>query len=414
MGKVTAVACPRCHLEYPLDRPQYRCGDCGMVLEVSVDLSGLSESFREVLLRRPDRSIWRWREFLPIEDPTNIVTMGEGFTPLLRPEPLATLLGLQRIHIKNDTLLPTGSLKDRSNAVGISKAKEFGVEVAAVVSTGNAAVSVAAYSAAARIKSIVLIPEGTSPEKVAQIAVYGARIIPVKGSYDDAASLYRLALQDFGWYDCLSSNPYRCEGKKSYAYELWEQLDGEVPDWIVHPTAGGTGVVATWKGYNELRRLGWTDRLPRMVAAQAAAAAPLVRAFRMGIPEVEPVVARETVAESIRVGAPSPMATRALWAIRESGGLAVEVGDPEILEAQTVLARAAGIFAEPAAATSLAAAVRLKEEGRVRADDLVVCMVTGHGLKQPGVLRARDVMARAIPASLSELRRLLREEEMGA
>jgi threonine synthase len=385
-----------------------------MVLDVQVDLSHLSVDFQDKLLHRQDSTIWKWHEFFPVEDLSCIVSLGEGYTPLVHTEALAQATGLERLYIKNDTLLPTGSLKDRSNTVGISKGKEFGVTTAAVVSTGNAAVSVAAYAAVAGMQAVVLISANTSPQKVAQAAIYGARIIPVEGPFDQVAGIYRAALEEFGWYDCLSSNPYRLEGKKSYAFETWEQLDGEVPDWMCHCTAGGAGVVAAYKGFRELKGLGWVGKLPRMVAAQADACAPVVRAFERGADEVTPVEVGETIAESIRVGKPSALATRALLDVRASGGAAVGVTDDEIRSVQSLVARTAGIFGEPGGVVSVAAALKLKAQGRIQSDDLVVCTVSGHGLKQIGVLDPSRWVSRPIPPKMDALRARLEELAEGA
>src|SRR3989304_1114150 len=202
MGKVRTLVCPKCQREVSPAERQFFCTDCRMILDVQVDLSHLSADFQEKLLRRQDPTIWKWHEFLPVEDLTCVVSLGEGYTPLVHTEALTRATGLSRLYIKNDTLLPTGSLKDRSNAVGISKGKEFGVTTAAVVSTGHAAVSVSAYAARAGL-----------PER-------GARICRAAGG-------------ECGGYDCLSSNPYRMEGKKSCAVEAGEQLEGEVPDWMI-------------------------------------------------------------------------------------------------------------------------------------------------------------------------------------
>jgi threonine synthase len=385
-----------------------------MALDVQMDLSRLSVDFQDRLLRRQDSTIWKWHEFLPVEDLSCIVSLGEGYTPLLHTEGLARATGLERLFIKNDTLLPTGSLKDRSNTVGISKGKEFGMTTAAVVSTGNAAVSVAAYASVAGMRAVVLISANTSPQKVAQAAIYEARIIPMEGSFDQVASIYRDAVEEFGWYDCLSSNPYRLEGKKSYAFETWEQLDGEVPDWMCHCTAGGAGVVAAYKGFRELKGLGWVEKLPRMVAAQADACAPVVRAFERGADEVTPVEAGETIADSIRVGKPSALATRALLDVRASGGVAVGVTDDEIRSVQSLLARTTGIFGEPGGVVSVAAALKLKARDIIKADDLVVCTVSGHGLKQVGVLDPSRWVSRPIPPKLDALRARLEELAEGA
>lgn len=352
-----------------------------------------------------DFTIWRWFDFFPVAERSSIVTLGEGSTPLIRARRLGERLGLANLYLKNDTVLPTGSLKDRSNSVGLSVARELGFTTAAVMSTGNAAASVAAYAAAAGLQSVVMVPKGTAPSKIIQARAYGATVIVVDGDFDyEVARLYKAALQEFGWYDCLSSNPYRDEGKKSYAYEMVDQLDGQIPDWVIHPTAGGTGIYAMWKGYREFMSLGWIARAPKLVVAQSAAAAPIVAAFEKNLAEVEPVVARETVAESIQVGNPSALGWRALAALRESGGTAVALSDEEILEAQYLTGSRAGIFAEPAAATSVAAAKKLCAAGVIARDDLVVCNLTGHGLKQPEAIRLDNDELMPIAPTLAALR----------
>jgi threonine synthase len=353
-----------------------------------------------------DRSIWRWFEFFPLEKRSSIVSLGEGSTPLIHADRLGQQIGIEHLYLKNDTVLPTGSLKDRSNSVGLSVAKELGYTTAAVMSTGNAAASVAAYAAVAGIKSVVMVPAGTAPSKIIQARAYGATVLVVDGDFDhEVAALYQAAVQEFGWYDCLSSNPYRDEGKKSYAYEIIDQLDRRVPEWVIHPTAGGTGLYAMWKGYQEFLSLGWIDRLPRLVAAQSEAAAPIVAAFEKGSTDIEAVVAGETVAESIRVGNPVSLGWRALAALRESGGTAAALSDAEILDAQLLVGSLAGIFAEPAGAISVAAARKLRLSGVIAGDDTVICNLTGHGLKQPESVRLTNELP--IAPTLAALRERL-------
>ncbi len=359
-----------------------------------------------------DPSIWRWFDFFPVNDRSTIVSLGEGNTPLIHARRLGDKLGITNLYLKNDTVLPTGSLKDRSNSVGLSVARELGFKTAAVMSTGNAAASVAAYAAATGITSVVLVPKGTAPSKIIQARAYGATVIVVDGDFDyEVAKLYKAAIQEFGWYDCLSSNPYRDEGKKSYAYEMVDQFDGRIPDWVIHPTAGGTGIYAMWKGYREFLSLGWIDRAPKLVAAQSEAAAPIVAAFEKGLSDVEPVTARETVAESIQVGNPTSLGWRALAALRESGGTAVALRDDEILEAQALTGSLAGIFAEPAAATSVAAAKKLRDAGVIRRDDTVVCNLTGHGLKQPEAIGFSEKEFAPITPTLDALRECMQRAE---
>ncbi|MFQ5990203.1 MAG: threonine synthase, partial [Candidatus Methylomirabilales bacterium] len=404
VGKVNGFTCPKCKKGYAVEHQEYRCVECYATLEVELDLSGLEGRGPDLFLNRRDRSIWRWREFFPIETEAAIVTLGEGGTPLLAAERLRREVGGADLYLKNDTLLPTGSLKDRSNAVGISRAVEEGRDVVAVASTGNAASSVAAYAARAGLQSVVFVPEITAPEKVVQAAAYGARIVRVQADYDETAHLYGQALKQFGWYNCLSSNPFRNEGKKSYTYEIWVDLDGRVPDWVIHPTAGGTGAAACWKGFNELYRLSWIDRLPRIVAAQAAACAPVVQAFHAGRDELWAIEPQQTIAESIRVGKPSTMAWRALQACRDSGGTAVALSEEEIERSQRLLATEAGIFAEPAGAVSLGAAIRLAQDGLVDPGHVVVAVITGHGLKQPS---SDLTLPAAIPPDLTALGQIL-------
>jgi threonine synthase len=357
-----------------------------------------------------DRSIWRWFDFFPLENRSSIVSLGEGNTPLIHARRLGEALGLENLYLKNDTVLPTGSLKDRSNSVGLSVAKELGFSTATVMSTGNAAASVAAYSAVAGIKSIVMLPKHTAPSKIIQARAYGAMVVVIDGDFDyEVAKLYKAAVQEFSWYDCLSSNPYRDEGKKSYAYEMVDQLAGRIPDWIIHPTAGGTGIYAMWKGFKEFMSLSWIDRAPKLVAAQSEAAAPIVAAFEKGLADVEPVIARQTIAESIQVGNPVSLGWRALAALRESGGTAVAVSDEAILEAQALTGSLAGIFAEPAAATSVAAAKKLRDAGVIRVDEFVVCNLTGHGLKQSDAIRFDEKEFSPIAPTLEALREYVKK-----
>jgi threonine synthase len=410
MGSISRLRCPRCGGE-PASKTAFQCSDCGTILEVHIAIDHLNQSDFIRMRQRRDQSIWRWFVFFPVADRSSIVSLGEGNTPLIHAKRLGERLGVPNLYLKNDTVLPTGSLKDRSNSVGISVAKELGFTTAAVISTGNAAASVAAYSAAAGLKSIVMVPSGTAQSKIIQARAYGATVIVVDGDFDnEVAKLYKLAVQEFGWYDCLSSNPYRDEGKKSYAYEMVDQLDGQIPDWVIHPTAGGTGIYAMWKGYQEFLSLGWIDRAPRLVAAQSEAAAPIVAAFERGLTDVEPVVARETVAESIQVGNPVSLGWRALAALRESKGTAVAVSDTEILEAQSLTSSLGGVFAEPAAASSVAAARRLRDAGTIRPNELVVCNLTGHGLKQPDALHISKEELHPIAPTIDALRKKIRNE----
>jgi threonine synthase len=411
MGVVNGLRCPKCRHE-PASKAVFQCSNCRTLLEVHIAIDHLNHSDFARMRQSRDQSIWRWFDFFPVQSRSSIVSLGEGNTPLIYAKRLGERLAVPNLYLKNDTVLPTGSLKDRSNSVGISVAKELGFTTAAVISTGNAAASVAAYSAAAGLKSIVMVPSGTARSKIIQARAYGATVIVIDGDFDnEVAKLYKSAVQEFGWYDCLSSNPYRDEGKKSYAYEMVDQLDGQIPDWVIHPTAGGTGIYAMWKGYQEFLSLGWIERAPKLVAAQSEAAAPIVAAFEKGLNDVQPVVARETVAESIQVGSPVSLGWRALAGLRESDGTAIALSDQEILEAQALTGRLAGIFVEPAAATSVAAAKKLRDRGIIGADDMVVCNLTGHGLKQPEAIRFDERGFAPIAPTLKVLREQIKRTE---
>ncbi|MBI4240671.1 MAG: threonine synthase [Candidatus Rokubacteria bacterium] len=377
MGLVKAVRCPRCEAPAAGDNAGV-CSHCGTVVDLVMDLTSVP-SLAEIR-RRAERSIWKWRELLPIQEPAAIVSLGEGYTPLIEARRLGERLGIPRLYVKNDGLLPTGSLKDRVNALAVSRGREMKVPLVATPSTGNAAASLAAYAAAGGLACIVLVPEGTAPAKVAQARICGARVVAVRGAFDTVAALARQAIERFGWYSALSDNPWRNAGHKSYGYEVLDQL-GEVPDWMIHPEASGGAVAGTWKAFGEMQELGWVRRKPRMVAAQAEAAAPLVRAWEKGLTDVEPVTPGPTVAEAIKVGQ-SRLGWQCLAALRDAGGTAVAVADDEILEAQRLLAALEGVFAEPAGAVSIAAARRLSQSGAIGPKESVVAVVTGHGLKQ--------------------------------
>lgn len=400
MGVVKKIRCPRCDTPAVGDGG-WVCRRCGVVLDLAMDLTAVPSL--AAIRQRADTSIWKWRELLPIQDSAAIVSLGEGYTPLIEARRLGDRIGIPRLRVKNDGLLPTGSLKDRVNALAVSRAREIKASVVATPSTGNAAASLAAYAAAGALRCVVFVPEGTGAVKVAQAKSCGARVFQVRAPFERVAALARQAIEQFGWYSTLSDNPWRNAGHKSYGYELFDQL-GEVPDWLIHPEASGGAVAGAWKAFGEMQDLGWVERKPRMVAAQADAAAALVNAWEKGLAEVEPITPGPTVAEAIQVGRPR-LGWQCLQALRESGGTAVAVTDEEILEAQSLLASLEGVFAEPSGAVSIAAARRLRQTGVISPKDSVVAIVTGHGLKQLAEPRFTDVPT--IDPTLAALERAL-------
>src|SRR6266849_503659 len=378
----TGFDCLGCRTAYAPDQDLLLCPRCHHLLEARYDLARFGrEVDRDALARRPS-GVWRWRELLPVLDPTRIVTLGEGGTPFLRSERLARACGVRELWLKSDAANPTGSLKDRSITVSATKAVEFGYGVLACDSTGNKASSTAAYAARAGLQSVVFCPKDTPRPKMVQAVFFGARLIRVDGHYSQINAMYRRLIHSgrVTWYDCGTDNPFRYEGKKTYAYEIAQELGWKAPDRVLHPAAGGMSLVKTWKGFNELERLGWVDRVPRMTAVQAQDCAPIVEAWSRGDPEVTGIEKRPTVASALGVADPGLLGNRALEMIGASSGAAVGVTDEEILLATRRLAQE-GLFVEPSGAVTIAGLPRLVASGRVDRDESVVCVVTGSRFK---------------------------------
>jgi len=331
--------------------------------------------------RRP--GVWRYRELLPAPRGVEPVTLGEGGTPLVPLERVSGEVGA-RVYGKLEGSNPTGSFKDRGMTVAVTLARSAGARVVLVASTGNTAASAAAYAARAGLEAVVLVPRGAVARgKLAQALLHGAVLVEVEGSFDDAlAAVIEAVESGSGLYPLNSFNPWRLEGRKTAAFEVAEALGGRAPDWVVVPVGNAGNIYAIWKGFKELRRHGLIDSLPRMAGVQAAGAAPLARAWELGLEEPVPVERPETVASAIRIGRPVN-APKALRAVRESGGVMTMVSDEEILRAQADLARLEGIAVEPASAAALAGLRRLAREGVVERGETVVLILTGHGLKDP-------------------------------
>ena len=323
---------------------------------------------------------------MPINRPRNIITLSEGGTGLHHCQRLGKKLGLKRLYVKNEGENPTGSFKDRGMTVGISKAIELGKKKVSCASTGNTAASLAAYSAKAGLESIVFVPAGKiASGKMLQVIVHGAKIFQVKGDFDQAMeAVEELTEKRTNFYLMNSLNPFRLEGQKTLAFEVCDQLR-QAPAALVLPVGNGGNISAIWKGFNEYHQLGIVNKLPRMLGVQAVNAAPIARAVKKHQKTVEPVTKPRTIATAIRIGSPVNSA-KVLKAIQESNGTADTVTDREILEAQKTLASLEGLFVEPASAASIAGLKRLKESGNLDASDLIVCVTTGHGLKDPSII----------------------------
>jgi threonine synthase len=372
------LVCVKCGARYPPDAILYNCSACGHLLAVEYDLDRLSVD-RAVWDSRP-LSVWRYRELLPVNIPP--VTLQEGGTPLYHLKRIGDELGLPHLYAKHEGMNPTGSFKDRGMTVGVSMAIQLGKTTVACASTGNTSASLAAYAARAGIPAVVLLPAGkVALGKVAQALMHGARVISIRGNFDQALEMVHQLCLTHGLYLLNSVNPFRLEGQKTIGFEAIDQL-GAVPDRIVLPVGNAGNISAVHKGLKELRTLGLIDRLPMMTGIQAAGSAPLYRAICEDLPEVIPELHPETVATAIRIGAPVN-AEKALIAIRETGGTAGSVSDEEILAMQKALARKEGIGVEPASAASVAGVKKLLECGEIDRDEYIVCVVTGHLLKDP-------------------------------
>ncbi len=402
MKHVKYGKCVRCGKTYAAVPDLTTC-ECGGILDIIYDYESIKARLtKEVLANRAERSMWRYRELLPIEEGTVPTPLRVGWSPLYEEPRLAQQLGLGRLFVKDDGQNPTASLKDRASAMAVAKAREAGARVIACSSTGNAASSLAGNAAAAGLSTYIFVPSRAPKGKVAQLMTFGATVISVQGSYEETFELSKQAIDKWGWYNRNAAiNPYLSEGKKTVALEIMEQLNWEVPDYIAISVGDGCTIAGLWKGLKDLHAIGFIDRLPRLISAQAAGCCPLDRAIESGMPW-EPME-ENTLADSIAVGVPRN-AEKALMAIRESGGLTVNVTDEEIMAAQQLLGRTCGVFGEPAGVTGTAGVKKLCEAGKIGRDDTVVSVVTGNGLKDV----ANAIAACGDPITIpSDMNRLL-------
>ncbi|MDQ1279844.1 MAG: threonine synthase [Thermoproteota archaeon] len=379
------LECINCGAKYDSRETIYVCGRCGDLLDIKYnyrEFKDLTESWLNTPL-----SVWKYKELLPLGRTSNIISLGEGGTNLLECSRLGTTLKLKHLHMKNEGENPTGSFKDRGMTVGVSKAVELGAKIVACASTGNTSASLAAYAAKAGLQSIVLIPSGKiALGKLTQAIVHGARIVQVKGNFDDALqTVFNFTNYHKDIYLLNSINPYRIEGQKTLAYEVYDQLGYEAPDNVILPVGNAGNISAIWKGFKELHILGLIRQLPRMIGIQAENAAPIANAFKLKKRDIKAVTAPETIATAIRIGSPVSW-KKALNAVYESQGLMETVTDTEILDAQRQLARLEGLFIEPASAASIAGLKKIVDMGLIGRDEETVCIATGHGLKDPDTI----------------------------
>ena len=397
MSFVTKMKCARCGTEYSLDEKVCMClnKDDGR-LDIYYDYSTLGQKVSKKMLIRRARervpSVWKYSEFLPVRSKRNIVTLGEGGTPLLKADNLAREVGLEHLYLKDETRNPTGSFKDRSMTVGVSKAREFGAKTVATASSGNAAASLAAYSAKAGLSCFTFVLDFAPLAKIAQIHLYGAQVVKVRAfeeGKDPTVQMLRIVVEKYGWYPCPSFgpfNPYQVEGPKTISYEIADQLNWNSPDWIIIPVGSACLFTGIWKGFADFHNLGFVDSVPKLAAIQSTGCAPLVRAFKEGRKafEIEPWNQPHTIAGGLADVLPWD-GDAALVALKK-GGTAEAVSDKDILKAQRMLASTEGIFAEPSGVTSLAGVIKLVNRGIIEKDEKVVVLITGSGLKDPNVI----------------------------
>ena len=379
MKNVKYAQCVKCGKIYEATPNLTNC-QCGGILDIIYDYDYIKTVLtKEKLAARRDNSMWRYRELLPVEEDTPNTPLRVGWSPLYEADALAKQLGIKKLYVKDDGINPTASLKDRASAMAVAKAREAGAKVIACSSTGNAASSLAGNAAAAGLKTYIFVPSRAPKGKVAQLMTFGATVISVQGSYEETFELSKQAIDKWGWYNRNAAiNPYLSEGKKTVALEIMEQLDWKAPDYIAISVGDGCTIAGLWKGLKDLYAIGFIDRLPQLISAQAEGCCPLNRAIETGEPWHP--MEENTLADSIAVGVPRN-ADKALMAIRESNGLTVNVSDEEIMAAQKLLGRTCGVFGEPAGVTGAAGLKKLCEQGKIPADATVVSVVTGNGLK---------------------------------
>jgi threonine synthase len=379
---VTHLECAACGARHEARRLHNLCGACGKPLLVRYDLEQAARTLTKESLKGRRADLWRYLEVLPVEHEENIVSLGEGFTPLLRAARLGESLGLKQLYIKDESQNPTQSFKARGMATAVSMALELGARKLAVPSAGNAAGALAAYAARAGLEAHIFMPKDTPRANVVECEQTGAHVTLMDGLITDCGAEVARRKESEGWFDVSTlKEPYRVEGKKTLGYELAEQLDWQLPDCIIYPTGGGTGLIGMWKAFDEMQALGWIDdRRPRMVTVQAEGCAPIVRAFEEEKRHAEEFQNAATVASGLRV----PKAIGdflILDALRASGGAAVAVSDEGLLAAVREIGAAEGLFVAPEGGACLPALRKLIERGEVKPDERVVLFNTGAGVK---------------------------------
>jgi len=383
MSYLTGYICSECEKKFYGNQLNTFCEVCFAPLFAEYDYGQAKETLDRDQMQSRDRGIWKWRELLPVFESRNILSLGEGNTPLLYMRHITQDLGLRSLYLKDEGVNPTGTFKARGLSVATSKARELGVDKFIIPTAGNAGGALAAYAARGRVKALVVVPRDTPQAIVSEIQAYGAEVRFTEGFIDEAARIASELARSEGWFNFSTfKEPNRLEGKKTLGYELAEAFNWEMPDVIIFPTGGGTGLVGMWKGIQEISSLDWFNNpiRPKFVIVQPTGCAPLVRAYNKGDSESQIWSDPQTIATGLRV--PKSYADRLILRIvRESRGIAIAVCENEILDARKRLSKREGIFASPEGAASLAGLIRLVKMGWINTDARIVIFNTGSGLK---------------------------------
>lgn len=382
MNFLTHLECGLCAATLPADRPWNLCPTCNKPLLARYDLDAAAKALTPKKIAGREPNIWRYFELLPVIDAKNRLTLGEGFTPLHHAARLGEKLGFARLYIKDEGLNPTGSFKARGLAVAVSKARELGIKQVSIPTAGNAGGAMSAYAALAGMEAYVFMPRDVPKPFINECRALGAKVTLIDGLITDCGQAAALEAARYGRFDLSTlKEPYRIEGKKTMGYELAEQLGWKLPDVIIYPTGGGTGLVGMWKAFAEMERLGWIDeKRPRMVTVQSQGCAPIVKAFKEGKEFAEPWPGAATLADGLRVPA-AVGDLLILRALRESKGTAVAVADEEIMAAANLMGSAQGIFAAPEGGATLAGFIALRNKGWIDDNEQVVLFNTGSAHK---------------------------------
>lgn len=409
---ITNYSCLLCGTEYEISSVPYVCPSHGAVgsLDVCYDYDAIRQATTpEDIADSKNMSMWRYLPLLPVSDAGLIPSLQVGWTPLYHAPRLGSEVGLTDVWVKDDGRNPTASFKDRASAMAVVRAQELGYETVTTASTGNAAAALAGMAASLGMRAVIFVPKSAPEAKIAQLLVYGAEVYLVDGTYDDAFKLCLAATDEMGWY-CRNTgyNPFMTEGKKTVSYEIAEQLGWQAPDVVVVSVGDGCIIGGVHKGFYDLKQLGWIDKIPRLIGAQAYGSDACWQAWQSGTNEL-PNISATTRADSISADFPRD-GHKAVRAVRETGGAFVRVRDSQIMDAIPELAQGSGVFAEPAAAAAWAGTKQAFSDGLIAANERVVVISTGSGLKDVAAAMASVGEAQVISKDVAALRQVLREE----